>query len=168
MRKPTRCKNCNRVLHVSKDNPGKIEYCPLCIERYGYKALQLQKESGKKIEDLIIERSEDFTRLDYMADSLGVSYNTLIKWIRKFFLVDEVWFKKIFVCKSSVCSVVRVKDDYRYKFINEIKDKTRCHQFLKQKYFCVRMSREELEKILKSMGKRSFEILSDKKQFKKG
>lgn len=162
MKKPVRCFNCNRVFHVSEKKLKEVNYCSNCVKKYGYKALRLQQEfGGMHIEDLIFEGAKEFKRLDYVADSLGISYNTLIKWIRKFFLIDELQFRRVVVCKSPVCCIVKVKKEYRFKFIRKIKDRAPCYLPIKQKFFCVKLSDNDLRDLFKGLGSDFFVFIKN-------
>lgn len=100
-----------------RDSPTK--FCPKCRESLGgrVKALQLQVEEGRPIQDIIVQAGraafdsyvEDGRDvIGRFSKNLGIQYEILHEWLRAFFGLSWPDWKRRYICAAHSCSVVDV------------------------------------------------------------
>jgi hypothetical protein len=132
---------------------GAFEFCQQCRDEYSIKALELMREFGAPIQQVIIEATKMFQDAQGIADYLGVSLPTLYSWIHRFQRVSFKQFKRKYVCAGKTCIVVdhgSTEYAWKYTISDRVHNRKGCICFVEgsDRLFLTTMSAEAVSEVL--------------------
>jgi hypothetical protein len=119
---------CESIIQTPNEDKH-YNFCELCRSEHSYYVLTIQAQHGYPIKDVILDAASLFKNVTGMADYVGVSFVTMYNWLRKYFNVSFGEFKRQYICKSSRCYSLDIRNS-SYNRSDYILRK------LKQKYYC--------------------------------